>query len=87
MTAGLTVETVTRSRKVVSTREHLVMARQLEMEWPDTPPIYSIDNVVTGYGSRGEVGNDCRILFLGPGRDIGYQHQLGNKQTIQQSEN
>lgn len=47
MTAGLTVETVTRSRKVVSTSEHLVMARQLEMEWPDTPPIYSIDNVVT----------------------------------------
>ena len=41
MKAGLTVETVTRSRKVVSTREHLVMARQLEMEWPDTPPIYS----------------------------------------------
>ena len=41
MKAVLTVETVTRSRKVVSTREHLVMARQLEMEWPDTPPIYS----------------------------------------------
>ena len=41
MKAGLTVETVTRSRKVVSTREHLVMARQLEMECPDTPPIYS----------------------------------------------
>ena len=47
MKAGLTVETVTRSRKVVSTSEHLVMARQLEMEWPDTPPIYTIDNVVT----------------------------------------
>ena len=41
MKAGLTVETVTRSRKVVSTREHLVMARQLEMEWPVIPPIYN----------------------------------------------
>ena len=35
ITIALTVETVTRRRNVVSTREHLVIARQLDMEWPD----------------------------------------------------